>query len=297
MSARAEVIAAAVRLRRTLSARPRLAAPDAVMLAAAGALRPRRRAAGDDWQSVAEAIEWAEDDPELLRMDAILGRVLADHAEQSLQEIGVDVDFHEDTPELSEWLREKVIQFAKQTDETTVEAVRSGLLEGQAEGETVQQLAARVREAFDGRKANALTVARTETLGAANLGRQEAFEQAGLERQEWLSQRDDFVRESHQLLDGEVVEIGEPFSNGLLFPGDTDHGDPEDFINCRCSLYAVIPGVTTRALLRRERSRGIVWRAFSKRLAESERAVARQFRRMLSIQQARAIKALAEAAR
>lgn len=40
-------------------------------------------------------------------------------------------------------------------------------------------------------------------------------------------------REDHVEMDGEVAEIDEPFSNGLMFPKDPG-GAAEDTINCRC---------------------------------------------------------------
>jgi uncharacterized protein with gpF-like domain len=52
---------------------------------------------------------------------------------------------------------------------------------------------------------------------------------------EWLTQQDDRVRDSHAEIDGETVGLDDVFSNGLECPGD-ENGDPEDVINCRCSL-------------------------------------------------------------
>ena len=40
---------------------------------------------------------------------------------------------------------------------------------------------------------------------------------------------------SHQKVDGEIRELDEPFSNGLMFPGDPAGGAAE-VVNCRCAL-------------------------------------------------------------
>lgn len=56
------------------------------------------------------------------------------------------------------------------------------------------------------------------------------------------SAKDDHVRESHQNVDGEVVEIGETFRNGLRYPGDPA-GPPEETVQCRCVCLGVAEDV------------------------------------------------------
>lgn len=52
---------------------------------------------------------------------------------------------------------------------------------------------------------------------------------------QWDSTLDSRTRESHQQVDGEIRELDEPFSNGLMFPGDPSGGAGE-VVNCRCAL-------------------------------------------------------------
>ena len=52
---------------------------------------------------------------------------------------------------------------------------------------------------------------------------------------QWDATLDDSTRESHQAVDGEIRELDEPFSNGLMFPGDPSGGAAE-VCNCRCAL-------------------------------------------------------------
>lgn len=52
---------------------------------------------------------------------------------------------------------------------------------------------------------------------------------------QWDSTLDKRTRKSHRRVDGEVRELDEPFSNGLMFPGDPDGGASE-VVNCRCAL-------------------------------------------------------------
>ena len=55
------------------------------------------------------------------------------------------------------------------------------------------------------------------------------------EFQQWLTEEDERVRDSHDEQHGEVVAIGHKFSNGLEYPGDK-RGPLEEWINCRCFL-------------------------------------------------------------
>lgn len=52
---------------------------------------------------------------------------------------------------------------------------------------------------------------------------------------QWDSTLDNRVRPSHARVDGEIRELDEPFSNGLMFPGDPSGGAGE-VVNCRCAL-------------------------------------------------------------
>ena len=52
---------------------------------------------------------------------------------------------------------------------------------------------------------------------------------------QWDSTLDARTRDSHAKVDGEIRELDEEFSNGLMFPGDPD-GEAAEVINCRCAL-------------------------------------------------------------
>lgn len=46
-------------------------------------------------------------------------------------------------------------------------------------------------------------------------------------------------RPSHQMMDGEIVPVDEPFSNGVNWPGD-EIGDPDETCGCNCSTEVII---------------------------------------------------------
>ena len=51
----------------------------------------------------------------------------------------------------------------------------------------------------------------------------------------WSAALDKRTRESHARVDGEIRELDEKFSNGLMYPGDSKGGAAE-VVNCRCAL-------------------------------------------------------------
>lgn len=85
----------------------------------------------------------------------------------------------------------------------------------------------------------ATVIARTETIGALNAGRSDAFaavtEETGDPMEKvWLSTDDSRTRPTHDAVDGQRVPVGAPFIVGgaeLRFPGDPS-GPPQEVIQC-----------------------------------------------------------------
>lgn len=71
-----------------------------------------------------------------------------------------------------------------------------------------------------------------------NAGVHFALKQMGFKEKIWVSQKDNSVRDSHRVADGQIVKIDEPFMVGnsaLMYPGDP-LGEAKEVINCRCTL-------------------------------------------------------------
>jgi HK97 family phage portal protein len=142
-----------------------------------------------------------------------------------------------DTPAI-EVLKTKLIKVVAIND-ITREKLRDTLMEGMGKLETVAELQDRVREVYNFSESRSLTIARTETGQAATPARDAAMKMLGVERQEWTTAGDDKVREIHAEMDGEIVDLGDAFSNGLLYPCDPS-GDADEVINCRCCAAPVV---------------------------------------------------------
>lgn len=80
-------------------------------------------------------------------------------------------------------------------------------------------------------------IARTETLAVQAKSADTVYRANGVRQKEWIWSGSGYER--HEGLDGEVVDMDEPFSNGLMFPGD-DAGDPGETINCMCTFAPVV---------------------------------------------------------
>lgn len=119
--------------------------------------------------------------------------------------------------------------------------LNSAVLQGILQGDSMKGISKRLLSVTDMDKTAAIRNARTMTTGAENAGKKHAYERAsqlGLHvRNMWMATHDGRTRESHRLLDGEIRELDEKFSNGLEYPGDPN-GEPEEVYNCRCSLVA-----------------------------------------------------------
>lgn len=127
--------------------------------------------------------------------------------------------------------------------------VQSVMLQGILQGKSIPDIASHLARAVgDKDRKAALRNARTMTTGAENAGRIDSFrraEQLGIKQKKvWLATLDNRTRESHRFLDGEERELDEPFSNGLMYPGDPT-GDPAEVYNCRCTMVQQFDGYET----------------------------------------------------
>lgn len=123
--------------------------------------------------------------------------------------------------------------------------IQSVMLQGILQGESIPNLARRLAASVaDSDYKAAVRNARTMTTGAENAGRVVSYDRAkqlGIDvKQQWRATHDNRTRHTHRLVDGEIREVGEVFSNGCRFPGDPG-AEPSEVYNCRCTLDAFFP--------------------------------------------------------
>ncbi len=127
--------------------------------------------------------------------------------------------------------------------------VQSVVLQSILQGESLEQTAKRFTQLTEMNYRQSVRYARTATTGAQNAGRVDGYKRAeklGVDmKQVWLATLDSRTRHEHRVLDGQEVDVGEPFiMDGfkLKYPGDP--AAPAHLLfNCRCTVIAKVNGV------------------------------------------------------
>ncbi len=140
--------------------------------------------------------------------------------------------------------------------------VRNAVAQGIIQGESIDQIGARLTTDLSAQNANKMTMfARTAVTGAQNAGRIDRLHEAedmGIQvKKKWLATLDSRTRDAHADLDGQEVGVDEKFKvnvNGKMmeidYPGDP-LAPPELVYNCRCTLTYVYPKYNTGTAQRR----------------------------------------------
>lgn len=129
------------------------------------------------------------------------------------------------------------------TQKWNQQKINSAVMQGILQGESTAKIAERLGNVTNMNENAALRNARTAMTSAENAGRIDSYKRAesmGIKmKQVWMATLDDRTRDSHAMMDGEKVDVGKRFSNGLRFPGDPK-GAPEEVYNCRCTIVAEV---------------------------------------------------------
>lgn len=127
--------------------------------------------------------------------------------------------------------------------------VNSEILQGILQGDSIPNMAKRLRAVTEMNRNSAVRNARTACTSAENKGRMDMIEEAedkGVHvKKGWMATKDDRTRETHADLDGVFVDPDEEFDNGLQYPGDPN-GDPSEVYQCRCTLIYKVIGFERR---------------------------------------------------
>jgi hypothetical protein len=147
------------------------------------------------------------------------------------------------------------------TPDSVFDLVAGQVAEGSELGESIPKIAARIDEVLSTTSTErwpnrAVVVARTETLGALNAGRDDSYTAVAEELQKdgediefermWLATDDTRTRETHRKADGQRTTIGGFFTVGeaLLRRPCDPMGPAEEIIQCRCGILLLEKGET-----------------------------------------------------
>ena len=140
-------------------------------------------------------------------------------------------------------LYERLGEDVDQLKKTITSEVSRGISTGANFSQVALQIKAKMTGIYDKKSGGALyraeTIARTEghriQVQSSMDACYKAKEKGADVVKQWDSTLDGATRPSHQKVDGEIKELDEKFSNGLMFPGDPAGGAAE-VCNCRCAL-------------------------------------------------------------
>lgn len=131
--------------------------------------------------------------------------------------------------------------------------LNNAVVQGILQGETIPEIASRLRTVADMDMRASIRNARTMTTSAQNGGRLDAMkrvEKMGAKvKKMWIATLDGRTRHAHRQLDGQKKPLNEPFESEfgkIRFPGDPE-AHPSNVYNCRCSLVTEDPEFPTDA--------------------------------------------------
>jgi SPP1 gp7 family putative phage head morphogenesis protein len=147
---------------------------------------------------------------------------------------------------------ERVKDNAKVLNRQIREEITRGIIQGYSYDKTARA----VKERLDIGASKAIRIVQTETHRAQSQGTQAAFERAAAKglvfKRVWVATLDGRTRDRHRTLDGQKVDVDQPFEYGGMtakYPGG--FGIASMDINCRCTVRAEIEGMEPQ--LRRAR--------------------------------------------
>ena len=137
--------------------------------------------------------------------------------------------------EAEEELLTKTFIASKRTLARVATSINGIITQGYTSGKGINVVAQLLQTRFNQLETwEAKRIARTEIHNAHNNAVMKTYESLNVGYTQWIAADDDRTRESHVEVDREIIRIGDEYSNGLKYPGDTD-GPIEEWINCRCS--------------------------------------------------------------
>jgi len=122
------------------------------------------------------------------------------------------------------------------------QSIKEIITDGYKTGYGINYVSNKIRERFGQLHGwESKRIARTEIHNAHNRAVMDTYQEYDVQYTMWITTHDKRVRglrkkdkANHVKMDGEIIRLGDTYSNGLKYPGDTD-GPLVEWINCRCS--------------------------------------------------------------
>lgn len=163
---------------------------------------------------------------------------------QSISTDETPFEFNKSNKWVQKQLQDKTIKWSKQVTKTTENRIKRTLIKGYKAGDSIFDIANRIKKNEGFSFSRAEKIARTEIFSAGNYIDYLSFNQnPDIVGYKWHSMEDKRVRPTHTIANGQFRKKGEPFNIGgskLLYPGDNSLGAAaKEVICCRCYLDPV----------------------------------------------------------
>ena len=160
-----------------------------------------------------------------------------------VSELGMGASLDLSDPLVTEYLLSKNSKITGIVN-TVQRQLNKSISAGYADGETIDEIAGRIRHIFDMSKTRSKTIARTEVIGASNFGRNAQMKQTNYATYQWFTAGDERVRDGgtvggpdHVVMNGKTKAANELWmmndGTAVRYPGDYQ-GAAGQVINCRC---------------------------------------------------------------
>lgn len=174
-------------------------------------------------------------------MRPVARNIVQDAGQDAIDQVTLGVAFDIADPAVVRFLEAQVQRFAVEVNDTTWTQLKAALTEGLEAGEGTDLLGKRVKAVMGDRiNSSAETIARTETIKAANMATEAGYRQSGVvESKTWLAALDERTRETHVEAHGQTVALDANFAvGGARGPAPGSMGKASEDIQCRCTLLA-----------------------------------------------------------
>lgn len=122
----------------------------------------------------------------------------------------------------------------------TYRMLRTQVNEGIEAGESIDEIATRIKGVYKTSASRSRIIARTEVQGVVNRTADERYRKEGVKKKIWKSAGDKTVRKTHKENDKlGVVDYNYVYPNNMTHPGASS-GSASEVIQCRCVLVPII---------------------------------------------------------
>jgi HK97 family phage portal protein len=180
----------------------------------------------------------------------VIGKLVEQSAQEASASVGGVFDILDNN--VIEAIKAEQFKFAKQVSDTSASQIKDVMFQAFNDGLSLKDLRKEIQQLGDEfNQVRAQTIARTETVRAANKGARMGYKAAGVIKLRYTAVLDEATSEICEHLDGTIVGINEPFisegtgfslSNGSSMDLSYTNGgveEPPAHVNCRSTIVPV----------------------------------------------------------